>query len=142
MISDLEKAKESLISGGYTCVICKGKTEVFSFDRGVKPLVKWLKEESGFEGFSAADKVVGKATAFLYTLLKVKAIYANVISESALAVLKNYGIYTEYSELVPNIINRQKDGICPFESAVLETENNETAYRLIVEKMSQMNITV
>lgn len=142
MISDLEKAKQRLISGGYTCIICKGETEFISFDRGVKPLVKWLKEEKGLEGFSAADKVVGKATAFLYALLKVKAVYANVISESALSALKNHGIYTEYSEIVPNIINRQKDGICPFELAVLQTEDAKTAYKIILEKMSQMNISV
>jgi hypothetical protein len=89
--------------------------------RGVKPLVIWLSSGEDFHGFSAADKVIGKATAFLYVLLGVKAVYASVISEGALDVLTKNGIDTQYGCVVEHIINRAGDGICPFEQAVLPT---------------------
>jgi len=110
--------------------------------RGVKPLVIWVESENDFSNYSASDKVVGRATAFLYVLLGVKAVYARVISESALQVLKEHNIKTEYGELVKHIIDRRGDGICPFESAVLDVQDTMTAYDVICSKMCEMNITI
>ena len=72
--------------------------------------------------------------------LGVKAVYASVISKSALAVLQDGGIYAEYGSLVENIINRQGDGICPFEAAVLDVWDGETAYKEIRRKMNELGI--
>lgn len=142
MMKDLEKAKELLLSGAYTCVLCRDKEIVTSRLRGVKPLVAWYETKQNLNGYSAADKVVGKATAFLYVLLEVKAVYAGVISRSAFQVLDKYNVKIKYGELVDNIINRQGDGICPFEFAVLGIENPTTAYEAILKKMREMNITI
>ncbi len=139
-MTDFIKAKSALLSGGYTCVLCKGECIATSRFRGVRPLVSWYESRQDFRGYSAADKVVGKATAFLYVLLGVKAVYAGIISKSALAVLENAGIYAEYGTLVENIINRAGDGICPFEQAVLDIHKPEDAYRAIRKKMEEMNI--
>ena len=136
-MDDLKKAKE-LLTGNTTCVICKNESVYSSDERGVKPLVEWLKSGVCFRDFSAADKVVGRATAFLYVLLGVKEVYARVISTPALEVLNNFGIKSEYTSLVDGIINRRGDGICPFESAVLDTDDAETAYELICRKLSSM----
>lgn len=142
MIKDLGKAIEILHTNGHTCVLCRNDETYVSTQRGVKPLVAWLKNAQNFEGFFAADKVVGKATAFLYVLLGVKAVYAGVISRPALEVLQNNGIYAEFGEVVDNIINRQGDGICPFESVVLDIQNPTAAYKAICEKMNEMNILI
>ena len=139
-MSDLVKAKELLFSGGYTCVLKKGDEIYTSVLRGVKPLVKWYAYGVNLSDFSAADKVVGKATAFLYALLGVKEVFAKVMSASAKAVLEEKGIRAEYENLVPNIINRKGDGICPFEEAVLNTKNKEEAYKIIRHKMQEMGI--
>lgn len=139
---DLIKAKEMLHAEGYTCVMCRGDDLYTSTERGVKPLVVWLSREESFRGFFAADKVVGKATAFLYVLLGVKAVYAHVISKSALQVLAEHHVATEYDELVENIINRRGDGICPFEAAVFDIMEPAAAYKTIRRKMSEMNITI
>lgn len=141
-MKDLAKAKERLLSDGSTCVLCKGEKIISSALRGVKPLVVWLTEGADLKGYSAADKVVGKATAFLYVLLGVKAVYAHVISQSALQVLTNHNIKVEYSTLTENIINRRGDGICPFESAVLNIDDPATAYDTIRRKMGEMNILI
>lgn len=139
-MKDIEKAKELLHSGDYTCVVCKDEELYTSMLRGVKPLVQWYDANRNFKDFAAADKVVGKATAFLYVLLKVRSVYAKVISKVALEVLKEHNVIVEYDTVVEHIINRQGDGICPFEATVLNTQNPQTAYELILNKMREMNL--
>ena len=135
-------AKEILISGGYTCVLTGEGAVYTSMDRGVKPLVRFLESREVPGNLSAADKVVGRATAYLYALLKVKEVYAQVISQPAVDVLREHGIHVTYDKLVPNIINRTGDGICPFEAAVMEIRDADIAYTAIRRKMEEMNITL
>ena len=66
MNSDLLKAKKMLHEGGYTCVLCKSDKVYTSNERGVKPLLNWLDSNINLNDFCAADKVIGKAAAFLY----------------------------------------------------------------------------
>ena len=136
----LAAAKEILESGGYTCVLTDGQSLYTSCHRGVKPLVQFLEKKDVPAGLSAADKVVGRATAYLYVLLRVQALYAKVISEPAIAVLQAHGITVSYESLVPNIINRRGDGICPFEEAVMGIEDPESARAAILKKMEALQI--
>ena len=136
----MNKAKEILLSGEFTCVLCGGDDIITSTLRGVKPLVQLLESRRGLEGYSAADKVVGRATAFLYLLLGVTSIYAPVISRPALELLQCRGVAVEYDTLTDNIINRQGNGICPFEAATLHVSDEQEAYTAIRNKMKEMNI--
>ena len=137
-----QKAIDLLQSGGYTCVLCREDTVYTTTERGVKPLVRWLTEETNLQGFSAADKVVGKATAYLYCLLDVKAVHSQVMSGAAARVLEENGIAASQDLLVENIINRQGTGICPFEEAVWEIHDPKNALTAIRCKMEQMHITL
>lgn len=139
-MNDLDQAKARLQAGEYTCVVCKGESLYTSTHRGVKPLMEWIEQGVDFVGYSAADKVVGKATAFLYVKLGVKEVYARVISKPALEVLCANQIVAEYDTLVDNIINRKGDGFCPFELAVLSTDDPATAYQLIQQKLAQLGL--
>lgn len=141
-MSDLSRAKQELLANGYTCVLCKGDEIYTSNDRGVKPLVALCESGVDFGGFSASDKVVGRATAFLYVLLGVKEVYALVISKSALKVLNERRICVDYGTLVDHIINRKGDGICPFEEAVLNINDKNEAYAIILKKMREMGISL
>lgn len=140
MHEDLVKAKALLETGGYTCVVQKGDSVYTATARGVKPLVDWLDDGVDFGGFCAADKVVGKATAFLYCLLGVRAVHAGVMSASARSVLKANGIDAICDREVPGIINRRGDGPCPFEAAVWEITDPRTALDAIHAKQIEMNI--
>ena len=73
-------------------------------------------------------------------MLGIKELYAQVISQPAAAVLQTYGIAVRYDTLVPNIINRAGDGICPFEAAVMDITDPQSAYTAILQKMTQLNI--
>ena len=138
----LEFARNLLESGGYTCVLTDGVTTYTSTLRGVRPLVQFVEMKEIPEGLFASDKVVGKATAYLYVLLNIRALYAKVISESAVAVLQQNGIAVQYESLVPHIINRSGDGICPFEEAVMEISDARAAYSEILKKMNDLQIPI
>ena len=138
----MEKARQILEKKGYTCVLRREETVYTATERGVKPLVRWLTQGIDARGFSAADKVVGRATAYLYVLLGVKEVWAGVMSKAAAEVLTRHGITCAQDKLVENIINRAGTGICPFEEAVLDIQTPEEALTAIREKMAQMNITL
>lgn len=138
----MEAARKILEENGYTCVLRKGDILHTATERGVKPLVRWLTEGIDVRGFSAADKVVGKATAYLYVLLGVKEVYAHIMSVSARDVLTRHGITAASGKLVENIINRRGDGICPFEAAVLNIHTPEEALTAIRAKMTEMGISL
>ena len=80
MNSNLEKAKNLLSEGVYTFAAVNGKHVLTSSERGVKPLLLLLDAGESLNGFSAADKVIGKAAAFLYTLLGAEKIYLRRLS--------------------------------------------------------------
>ena len=137
-MTDLDKARSHLETGSYTCVISRGEETFFATDRGVKPLLNWLEEGVDMRGASAADRVVGRATAFLYCLLGVSRVYAAVMSRPAAQVLEEKGIEAHCGKLVDGIINRRGTGPCPFEDAVMHITDSQEALTAIRSKMAQM----
>ena len=127
MDNNLLKARKLLLSGDYTCVVCREETVYTTTHRGVAPLLNWLDEGLDLTDFSAADRVVGRGAAFLYCLLKVKAVHARVMSYPAAEVLKAYGIEAYADTFVEGIINRAGTGPCPFEAAVMGIHNVQDA---------------
>ena len=136
-MTDLQKAK-SLLNGDVTCALCKGERVYITKERGVKPLLTWIDSVEDFSSFSEADKVVGKAAAFLYVILGVRAIWAGVMSKPAAQVLERYGIEYWYDTLTDAIINRKGDGFCPMETAVKEIDTPEEALVTIKNKLNNM----
>ena len=139
MPTDLARAVELLTSGGFTLAAVRGEEVVTSTERGVKPLLGLLDGGASLAGYSAADKVVGKAAAFLYVLLKVERLYAGVISQPALEVLEKHGISVDLGTLVPAIRNRANTGSCPMETAVTDADSPEEALGLIRKKLAELN---
>ena len=137
-MTDWEGAKNALLADEtLKCVLQKGEVQYRSEKRGVAPMMDFLEEGLDLRGFCAADRVVGKATAFLFVLAGVRAVYGAVMSESARDVLLRYGVDCQAEKLVPYIINRRGDGACPMETAVREIEDPHDAY-LAVKKTQKM----
>lgn len=118
MRADTVRALELLRAEKLTCAVCGGDSVYKSTARGVRPLLDWLDGGAPLGGASAADKVVGAGAAYLYVLLGVAEVYAEVVSAAAQKVLKRYEISLHFGTLVPRIRNRTGDGFCPIESAV------------------------
>lgn len=133
-----EKAKKLLLEGDFTLVACSENETVTSSRRGVKPLLDMLDEGRSLKGFEAADRVVGRAAAFLYVLLSVESVHADIISEPAKKLLSAAGVSFSYDELVPVIINRTNTGLCPMESAVMDIDDPAAAEKAIRETLAKL----
>lgn len=106
-----------LHSRGCSCVISNGKGLWFGSRRGVMDLLDLLHNApEQLAGACVADKVVGKGAAALMSLGGVTKVYADVMSQAALNLLNDSNISASFGSLVPNIINRSGNGICPVES--------------------------
>ena len=117
MNSNIDRAKY-LLNNGAAIALVRGD-DVFSSDRkGIAPLLEFAESNKDLSGFSAADKIVGKAAALLYCYVGISEVYANVISRSACSVLSAAGISFSYDTLADYIVNRNGDGMCPMEVAV------------------------
>lgn len=139
-MKDLERARRILDGGEYTCVLCRGDITYTATGRGVMPLLRWLEQGTDLRGFSAADKVVGKATAYLYCLLGVEAVFARVMSRGAMDILRQNGVAADADKVVPCIINRSGDGQCPMEQAVAEVSDPHDAPAAIRKKLAELKI--
>ncbi len=137
MNQDLIKARQLLETGGYTCVLCRGDTVLTDARRGIRPLLNFYRSAQDLQDFSAADKVVGKAAAFLYRLMGVRALYAGVISTPALEVLS--GVPVEFATETPAIKNHAQTGLCPMETAVWDLDDPLDALAAIEKTLSQLN---
>ena len=63
----MKKAKETFAQGNYTCVWCRDDELLTSKEAGLRPLLTRIREGKDLNGFYAADKIVGRAAAFLCT---------------------------------------------------------------------------
>ncbi|MEM5869943.1 MAG: DUF1893 domain-containing protein [Candidatus Aenigmatarchaeota archaeon] len=132
-MDDLNLAKNRLKEKNLTLVIAKnGKTIFESNSNGIKDLVlaiDLLKEK--MKKSSVADSKVGKAAALLFIYSGINSIFAQTISKPAISILKNFKIPFEYENVVENILNKEKNDLCPFERLVLNCDLPGEAYKKI-----------
>lgn len=110
--------------------------------KGIRRLLALVNEQTTLaEGF-VADRIVGKAAALLMVLQGAKNVYAETIDQPALAVFRTHGVNVLFRKLVPIIINRAGDGICPMENAVLAVDDPREAFTVLSETVKKlMNAT-
>lgn len=127
---DLEMAKRVLKERGLSLVIVRDGEVIFeSKFRGIIGLIRAINVLGGdLSSSSVADKVVGRAAALLLAYSRAGEVYATIISELGLSTLNEYGIRVEYDTIVPKIMNRRGDDICPFEKISLTISSPKEAY--------------
>lgn len=140
MTKELKQAKEILEKTDVTFCAVTADGTITSDLRGITPMLQMLTgDKESLRNSCVADKVIGKAAAFLLIKGGAAKLYAKVISHHALELLEKSGIKVTYDKCVPYIINRKGDGMCPMEECVLDTEDVEEAYRLLCEKTKIRN---
>lgn len=137
-MTNMEKAKAMLADSSITLALVKANTVYSSTLRGVAPMVKFLSEKTPLDGFSAADKVVGKAAAMLFVLAGVKEVYAHIITQDAVDIFASHGVSVSYGEITDKILNRAKTDICPMEKSVRDIDNPEAAFSAIKNALEQL----
>lgn len=122
--------------GGHSLVI--ENDGITTFDgRGISDLFRLLHENPIIlNGAVVADKIVGKAAAALMIIGKVKEVYADIISEPALALLENSAITVNYGLKVNHIINRTNTGWCPMEILCKDSLTADDCYNLISNRLN------
>lgn len=123
-----------------SCVIYNdGHTRTFH-QRGVKDLHHLLTQEPEIlRRALIADKVVGKGAAALMIAGGVEWVYADVISEAAMALFEVSRVEVEYGRIVPNIINRTGTDICPVEKLCQGCKTAEECLPLIDRFVAEMS---
>jgi hypothetical protein len=75
-----------------------------------------------------ADKIVGAAAAMLCAYSEVSSVFAVTISEEGIKMLQVNSIFYQFENRVPNILNRDRTDICPFEKLAAGSRNPKEAY--------------
>ena len=108
-MNDLKTAREHL--PGHALVLCRDGVMIVSDKRGVLPMVGFIREGSE--------------------------VYAETVSEGAVAFLTAHGIPVRYDTKTEGIVNREGTGPCPMETAVADIEAAEEGVHRIIDKVSR-----
>ena len=135
--ADLIAAKDNL--AGHTLCLSKDGVLILDDKRGITPLLELIASGKDVSGYSAADKVVGKAAAALFIKCGVKQLYAAVLSKGGAKLLESHGVEYVYDTLTDAIINRAGTDACPMEKAVRDIEEIEDRYVAILREHARIN---
>lgn len=106
--------------------------------RGVLDLHDFVHSGDVLRGAAVADKVVGKGAAALLVVGGATAVYAQLISEPAYRLLTKNGVGVRYALKVPNIMNRDRSGYCPLETACRDAASAEDCMPIVDDFVNQM----
>ena len=130
-MNDLEIAKTQLHRKELTLAIVKNGEVLFETRShriaGFLGAIEKLGDV--LEGAAVADRVAGKAIALLCVYAKISDVYAEVLSEKAKAVFEENSVRHEWKELVKNVLDLNKSGVCPFEKLAADISDPKDAYR-------------
>lgn len=140
MIVSINDLKTILQDESITCVIAQKNILHKDTLHGLRPIMNAL-HHGYLEDALVADNVIGKAAAMMIVLGNARELYADIISEHAYTWLQKHEITVTYHTLVPYIINRSGDGMCPMEACVLTCEDEHIAHTLLAESIRIMNLS-
>ncbi|MDD4961433.1 MAG: DUF1893 domain-containing protein [Candidatus Marinimicrobia bacterium] len=128
--TDLNMARELLEKGNDTFVAVKNGNILYrSQRRGIQPYFDALNAcGESLRDCSLADRVAGKAALHLALYISAAALYTPLASRHAAALADTFLFHFEYEDLVPHIVNRKGDFMCPMEEAVLDIGNPGEAF--------------
>jgi hypothetical protein len=116
-IEDIDLARSLLQEDKRSLVIVKKGQVIFgSRERGIAPFYQAVQRVGkGLHNASVADRIVGLAVAMLCLHAQVRAVYADIVSRGALAMLNENGIDVDSRDTVAHITNYDGTDLCPFE---------------------------
>jgi hypothetical protein len=137
---DLEFAKLKLIEEDLSLVIVKkGKVIFETKKQGISGFLQAIEKlDKNLVAASAADKIVGVAAAMLCVYAGVVSVFALTISEEGIRVLEDNNITYLFEKKVSNILNRDKNDVCPFEKLAMDSGSSDEAYVKLKSLASEM----
>ena len=130
-MNDLEVAKDKLCREELTLAIVKnGRTLFETCSHRISGFLGAIEKYGAeLEGASLADRVAGKAVALLCVYAEIKEGYAEVLSKKAKKLFEENGIPVEWKELVDNVLDVNRSGVCPFEKTAGDMSDPKEAYK-------------
>ena len=135
-MTDLELARQAL--SGHTLALCKNGDVLCSDLRGVAPMIGLLREGRDLTGYSAADRVVGRAAALLFLKAGIRELYADTLSEGAAALLTAHGLPFSCCVRTERILNHAQTDLCPMEQAVAGTDDPALGWTQILQRLEEL----
>ncbi len=110
--------------------------------RGLYPLLDLMDMRPvDFAGCWVIDKVIGKAAAAICIAGGAKRVHGELMCEPAVELLRRHGIPFSSDKLVPQILNRAKDGLCPLETSVKDLTEVPAMITAIRRKLLELKST-
>jgi hypothetical protein len=133
MNTDLEIAKKRLTENRVSLSIVKeGKIFFESRSHGLKDLFGAVnKLGTSLRNASIADQIVGKAAAFLFVYSRANSVFAVTISEKGLKLLEQNHVSAEFRSIVPNVLNKERTDVCPFEKMALNCRDAKEVFGIL-----------
>lgn len=134
----LKEFKKYFQQQDLTFMLVKDQEILFESKRsGLAPLIELIEEHRSEELSDSYvfDKVVGKAAALLICLIQAKWVFTTTLSHSAREVLNGNKIPYEVEHIVDKITPPGEKSQCPFEKAVANIMDPQTAYEVIKTKL-------
>lgn len=140
-MKDIKLAEKNLKEGNFNLVIVKDGEIIFASRlEGVKGPLKAI-EELGHraESSSVADRIVGRAVAFLFAYMGVDSVFGLIMSNGAEEVLEDNEIEFRFGETVPKILGEEEQGTCTWERVLKGVEDPKEAYKIVKSKAFETN---
>ncbi len=120
----MEKEFKDFEVSDFTLEIRNKKKIIFRSEKeGILGLLDFIKKYGGrFKNLIIFDRVIGNAAALLCVYLKAKEVCGLIGSKAAKKTLKKFKINFYFKKTIPNILNKNKDDLCPLERlSILKT---------------------
>lgn len=129
----MKKQFEKFLATAWGLEVWSGDKIIFrSKKSGVTGLLDFIRKyDRQYKRTVIFDKIVGQGVALLAAYLKVKMVYGRTGSKLAAKKLKKFKIKFYFQKAVPNILNKNKTDLCPFEKLSLNKKPEDFYKRLI-----------
>jgi hypothetical protein len=116
-MEDIELARSLLEEEKWNLVIVKRGQVLFSSrERGIAPFFQAVNSiGASLHNAALADRIVGSAVAMLCLQARITSVYAGIVSQGALDILKGERVTISSKSTVPYISNYDGTDLCPFE---------------------------
>jgi Domain of unknown function (DUF1893) len=140
IMKDLELAKKQLYEKNLTLAIVKKGIILFQTDsHKISGFIGAIEKFGNqLNGASVADRVAGKALSLLCVYAGIKQIYAEVLSRKAQTVFKDNKIMFECKEIIDNVLDMDKIGVCPFEKVAADISDPKESFAVFKTVLAKM----
>ena len=116
-MEDIDVARSLLKEDKWNLVIVKKGQVLFSSrERGIAPFFEAVQSiGQGLHNAAMADRIVGLAVAMLCLHVRITSVYADVVSQAAVDMLKRKGVVVDSKDTVAHNSNYDGTDLCPFE---------------------------